>query len=49
MIREAASVKFADTVHSEIPMLQIVAIEEWFKGVLAPYACPAGKRATRHE
>jgi site-specific DNA-methyltransferase (adenine-specific) len=29
MIREAASVRLADVVHA---MLQIVAIEEWFKG-----------------
>jgi site-specific DNA-methyltransferase (adenine-specific) len=32
MIREAASVGFADVVHGDIPKLQIVAIEEWFKG-----------------
>jgi hypothetical protein len=32
MIREAASVGFADVVHGDIPTLQIVAIEEWFKG-----------------
>lgn len=32
MIREAASVGLADVVHGDIPKLQIVAIEEWFKG-----------------
>lgn len=32
MIREAASVGFADIVHGEIPKLQIVTIEDWFKG-----------------
>jgi site-specific DNA-methyltransferase (adenine-specific) len=32
MIREAASCRFADTIHGDIPRLQIVAIEEWFKG-----------------
>jgi site-specific DNA-methyltransferase (adenine-specific) len=34
MIREAAGTKFADTVHGDIPKLQIVAIEDWFKGKL---------------
>jgi site-specific DNA-methyltransferase (adenine-specific) len=32
MIKEAASVGAADIVHGHIPRLQIVAIEEWFKG-----------------
>jgi site-specific DNA-methyltransferase (adenine-specific) len=32
MTREAASVGLADVVHGDIPRLQIVAIEEWFKG-----------------
>jgi site-specific DNA-methyltransferase (adenine-specific) len=32
MIREAAGVGPADIVHGDIPRLQIVAIEEWFKG-----------------
>jgi adenine specific DNA methylase Mod len=32
MSREAASVGLADIVHGDIPRLQIVAIEEWFKG-----------------
>jgi len=32
MAREAASVGFADIVHGDIPRLQIVALEEWFKG-----------------
>jgi site-specific DNA-methyltransferase (adenine-specific) len=32
MIREAASTGIADVVHGDIPKLQIVAIEEWFKG-----------------
>ncbi len=32
MVREAASVGFADIVHGDIPTLQIVSIEEWFKG-----------------
>lgn len=30
MLREATSAGYADTVHGEIPKLQIVAIEEWF-------------------
>jgi len=30
MIREAASVGIADTVHGDIPRLQIVAIQDWF-------------------
>jgi adenine specific DNA methylase Mod len=34
MLREAASVGLAKVVHGEIPKLQIVAIEEWFKGKL---------------
>lgn len=34
MIREAASLGFADVVHGDIPKLQIVAIEDWFKGSL---------------
>jgi len=29
---EAASVRVADTVHGDIPKLQIVSIEEWFEG-----------------
>jgi adenine specific DNA methylase Mod len=32
MKREAAAVGLADVVHGDIPKLQIVAIEEWFKG-----------------
>lgn len=32
MRREAASVGLADVVHGDIPRLQIVSIEEWFKG-----------------
>lgn len=32
MKREAASVGRADIVHGDIPKLQIVAIEDWFKG-----------------
>ncbi|MBV6489554.1 MAG: hypothetical protein GHHEDOFH_03540 [Pseudorhodoplanes sp.] len=32
MIREAASVGLADVVHGDIPKLQIVAVQEWFKG-----------------
>jgi len=32
MAREAASVGFSEGVHGDIPKLQIVAIEEWFKG-----------------
>lgn len=32
MTREAASVGLADVVHGDIPKLQIVAIEDWFKG-----------------
>jgi site-specific DNA-methyltransferase (adenine-specific) len=32
MTREAAGVGPADIVHGDIPRLQIVAIEEWFKG-----------------
>jgi site-specific DNA-methyltransferase (adenine-specific) len=34
MRREAASVGFADVVHGDIPKLQIVAIEDWFKGAI---------------
>lgn len=34
MITEAVSVGFADTVHGDLPKLQIVAIEDWFKGKL---------------
>lgn len=30
MMREAATVGFADTVHGDIPKLQIVALEDWF-------------------
>jgi site-specific DNA-methyltransferase (adenine-specific) len=52
MIREAASVGFADVVHGDIPKLQIVAIEEWFKGKMPllpplehlPSAAFAGRR-----
>jgi len=32
MVREAITVGFADIVHGDIPRLQIVALEEWFKG-----------------
>ena len=32
MTREASSSGFADTVHGDIPRLQIVSIEEWFAG-----------------
>lgn len=32
MTREAASVGLADVVHGDIPKLQIVSVEEWFKG-----------------
>lgn len=32
MKKEAASVGLADVVHGDMPKLQIVAIEEWFKG-----------------
>lgn len=32
MTREAASMGLGDIVHGDIPRLQIVAIEEWFKG-----------------
>jgi len=32
MTREAASCGLADIVHEDIPRLQIVAIEDWFKG-----------------
>ena len=32
MAREAVSIGFADTVHGQIPKLQIVALEEWFEG-----------------
>jgi len=32
MVREAASVGRAKVVHGDIPKLQIVAIEDWFKG-----------------
>ena len=32
MTREAATVGLANVVHGDIPKLQIVAIEEWFKG-----------------
>lgn len=31
---EAAAARLADTVHGDIPRLQIVAIEDWFKGKL---------------
>ena len=34
MEREAARAMIADTVHGDIPRLQIVSIEEWFKGRL---------------
>lgn len=30
MVREAAAVGFSDTVHGDIPKLQIVSIEDWF-------------------
>jgi site-specific DNA-methyltransferase (adenine-specific) len=32
MMTEAATMGYADTVHGDIPRLQIVAIEEWFRG-----------------
>jgi len=32
MVSEAASCGYADTVHGDIPRLQIVAIEDWFSG-----------------
>jgi len=32
MIREASTTRFANIVHGDIPKLQIVSIEEWFKG-----------------
>jgi site-specific DNA-methyltransferase (adenine-specific) len=32
MVREAISIGFADTVHGQMPKLQIVALEEWFDG-----------------
>ena len=52
MIREAASVGFANVVHGDIPKLQIVVIEEWFKGKMPllpplehlPSAVFAGRR-----
>lgn len=34
MTAEASTLRFADTVHGDIPRLQIVAIEDWFKGRL---------------
>ena len=34
MSREANSVGFGDTVHGDIPKLQIVSIEDWFNGKL---------------
>ena len=34
MMREAAAVGIAETVHGDIPKLQIVAIEDWFAGRL---------------
>jgi adenine specific DNA methylase Mod len=53
MKREAASVGIADVVHGDIPKLQIVALEEWFKGKRPlvpplehlPSAAFAGRRA----
>jgi site-specific DNA-methyltransferase (adenine-specific) len=52
MIREAASVGLAKVVHGDIPKLQIVAIEDWFKGKIPllpplehlPSAAFAGRR-----
>lgn len=52
MRREAASVGRADVVHGDIPKLQIVPIEDWFKGKMPllpplehlPSAAFAGKR-----
>ena len=32
MRKEALSMKFANTVHGDLPRLQIVSIEDWFKG-----------------
>jgi site-specific DNA-methyltransferase (adenine-specific) len=34
MIRDATSMGFGNTVHGDIPRLQIVAIEDWFSGKL---------------
>jgi len=34
MVTEASSVGFARTIHGQIPRLQLVSIEEWFKGKL---------------
>jgi hypothetical protein len=34
MIAEAAAAGIADTVHGDLPKLQLVSIEEWFKGTL---------------
>lgn len=55
MIREAASVGLADVVHGDIPKLQIVAIEDWFRGKMPllpplehlPSAAFAGRRRPR--
>lgn len=56
MRREAASMRFADVVHGDIPRLQIVSIEEWFKGKrpllpplehLPPVAFSGPRRPTR--
>jgi site-specific DNA-methyltransferase (adenine-specific) len=33
MVRDASSLGYGDTVHGDIPRLQIVAIEDWFKGI----------------
>lgn len=52
MRKEAVSVGYADVVHGDIPRLQIVSIEEWFRGKMPllpplehlPSAAFAGKR-----
>lgn len=52
MVKEAASTRFADTVHGDIPKLQIVCIEDFFKGKMPvlpplqhlPSAAFAGRR-----
>jgi site-specific DNA-methyltransferase (adenine-specific) len=34
MIQAAAAAGFADTIHGDLPRLQIVSIEEWFRGAM---------------
>ena len=54
VIREAASMRFAKVTHGDIPRLQIVSIEEWFKGKMPllpplehlPSAAFRGRRRT---